>query len=44
LHRAATNLVEHAVRFGAEAVTRLRVSADQLTIDVETTDPAFRRR
>jgi uncharacterized protein YbjQ (UPF0145 family) len=44
LHRAVTNLMEHAVRFGAEAVTRLRVSADQLTIDVETTAPAFRRR
>ena len=27
LHRAVTNLVENAVRFGAEAVIRLRVSA-----------------
>ena len=30
LHRSVTNLVENAVRFGAEAVIRLRVSADQL--------------
>jgi signal transduction histidine kinase len=41
LHRAVTNLVEHAVRFGAEAVTRLRVSADQLTIDVEDDGPGI---
>src|SRR5438105_9398553 len=41
LHRAVTNLVENAVRFGAEAVIRLRVSADQLTIDVEDDGPGI---
>ena len=39
LHRAVTNLVENAVRFGAEAV--IRVSADQLTIDVEDDGPGI---
>ncbi len=41
LHRAVTNLVENAVRFGAEAVIRLRISADQLTIDVEDDGPGI---
>ena len=41
LHRSVTNLVENAVRFGAEAVIRLRVSADQLTIDVEDDGPGI---
>ena len=41
LHRAITNLVENAVRFGAEAVIRLRVSADQFTIDVEDDGPGI---
>jgi signal transduction histidine kinase len=41
LHRAVTNLVENAVRFGAEAVIRLRVSQDQLTIDVEDDGPGI---
>jgi signal transduction histidine kinase len=41
LHRAVTNLVENAVRFGAEAVIRLRVATDQLTIDVEDDGPGI---
>ena len=41
LHRAVTNLVENAVRFGAEAVIRLRVSADICTIDVEDDGPGI---
>lgn len=41
LHRSVTNLVENAVRFGAEATIRLRVSADQLTIDVEDDGPGI---
>jgi signal transduction histidine kinase len=41
LHRAVTNLVENAVRFGAEAVIRLRVSQDELTIDVEDDGPGI---
>ena len=41
LQRAVTNLVENAVRFGAEAVIRLRGSADQLTIDVEDDGPGI---
>jgi signal transduction histidine kinase len=41
LHRAVTNLVENAVRFGAEAVIRLRVSTDELTIDVEDDGPGI---
>ena len=41
LHRAVTNLVENAVRFGAEAVIRLHVSPDQLTIDVEDDGPGI---
>lgn len=41
LHRSVTNVVENAVRFGAEAVIRLRVTADQLTIDVEDDGPGI---
>ncbi|MET3840174.1 ATP-binding protein [Bradyrhizobium sp. OAE829] len=41
LHRSVTNLVENAVRFGAEAVIRLRVSDDQITIDVEDDGPGI---
>jgi len=35
LHRSITNLVENAVRFGAEATIRLRMSTDTATIDIE---------
>jgi signal transduction histidine kinase len=41
LHRAVTNLVENAVRFGAEAVIRLHVAADHFTIDVEDDGPGI---
>ncbi|MBR1212510.1 ATP-binding protein [Bradyrhizobium sp. JYMT SZCCT0180] len=41
LHRSVTNLVENAVRFGAEATIRLRVSDDQITIDVEDDGPGI---
>jgi signal transduction histidine kinase len=41
LHRSITNLVENAVRFGAEAAIRLRVSPDSLTIDVEDDGPGI---
>lgn len=41
LHRAVTNLVENAVRFGAEAVIRLDVAADHFTIDVEDDGPGI---
>ena len=41
LHRAVTNLVENAVRFGTEAAIRLRASADELTIDVEDDGPGI---
>src|SRR3954451_16504984 len=41
LHRSVTNLVENAVRFGAEAMIRLRVAADRLTIDVEDDGPGI---
>jgi hypothetical protein len=41
LHRSVTNLVENAVRFGGEAAIRLRVAADQLTIDVEDDGPGI---
>ena len=41
LHRSVTNLVENAVRFGAEAVIRLGVSADIVTIDVEDDGPGI---
>ncbi len=41
LHRAVTNLVENAMRFGAEATIRLRVTADHFTIDVEDDGPGI---
>jgi signal transduction histidine kinase len=41
LHRSVTNLVENAVRFGAEATIRLDLSADQLIIDVEDDGPGI---
>jgi signal transduction histidine kinase len=41
LHRSITNLVENAVRFGAEATIRLRISPDSLTIDVEDDGPGI---
>jgi signal transduction histidine kinase len=41
LHRSVTNLVENAVRFGAEATIRLRISEDQLIIDVEDDGPGI---
>jgi signal transduction histidine kinase len=41
LHRSITNLVENAVRFGAEATVRLDVSPDDLTIDVEDDGPGI---
>lgn len=41
LLRSVTNLVENAVRFGAEATIRLRTSQDQVTIDVEDDGPGI---
>src|SRR5258707_7003650 len=41
LHRSVTNLVENAVRFGAEAVIRLRMSSDTATIDIEDDGPGI---
>jgi signal transduction histidine kinase len=41
LHRSITNLVENAVRFGAEAIVCLTVSPDRLTIDVEDDGPGI---
>jgi signal transduction histidine kinase len=41
LHRSVTNLVENAVRFGAEATIRLRVSPDTVTIEVEDDGPGI---
>jgi signal transduction histidine kinase len=41
LHRSITNLVENAVRFGAEATIRLRVSPDTVTIEVEDDGPGI---
>jgi signal transduction histidine kinase len=41
LHRSVTNLVENAVRFGAEAVIRLHVAPDQVTIDIEDDGPGI---
>ena len=41
LHRSVTNLVENAVRFGAEATIRLRVSPDIVTIEVEDDGPGI---
>jgi len=41
LHRSVTNLVENAVRYGAEAIIRLRVSPDTATIEVEDDGPGI---
>jgi signal transduction histidine kinase len=41
LHRAVTNLVENAVRFGAEATIRLRSSPQQILIEVEDDGPGI---
>jgi signal transduction histidine kinase len=41
LHRSITNLVENAVRFGAEAAIRLSVSPNTVTIDVEDDGPGI---
>ncbi|MDB5551847.1 MAG: sensor histidine kinase [Rhizobium sp.] len=41
LHRSVTNLVENAVRFGAEATIRLSVSPNTVTIDVEDDGPGI---
>jgi signal transduction histidine kinase len=41
LHRAVTNLVENAVKFGAEALIRLRISPQAVTIEVEDDGPGI---
>jgi signal transduction histidine kinase len=41
LHRSVTNLVENAVRFGAEARLRLVVAQDLITIEVEDDGPGI---
>jgi signal transduction histidine kinase len=41
LHRSVTNVVENAVKFGAEATIRLGVSPDTVTIDVEDDGPGI---
>jgi len=41
LHRAITNLVENAARFGAEVAIRLRVSPQTVTIEVEDDGPGI---
>jgi signal transduction histidine kinase len=41
LHRSVTNLVENAVRYGAEATIRLTVSPDTATIEVEDDGPGI---
>lgn len=41
LHRGVTNLVENAVRFGAEVTIRLDVSGTNLVIDVEDDGPGI---
>lgn len=41
LHRGVTNLVENAVRFGAEVTIRLDVAGTNLTIDVEDDGPGI---
>jgi signal transduction histidine kinase len=41
LHRGVTNLVENAVRFGADVTIRLDVSGGRLTIDVEDDGPGI---
>lgn len=41
LHRGVTNLVENAVRFGAEVTIRLDVAGTKLVIDVEDDGPGI---
>jgi signal transduction histidine kinase len=41
LHRSVTNLVENAVRFGAETTIRLRMSPHTATIEVEDDGPGI---
>ena len=41
LHRSVTNLVENAVKFGAEATIHLIASADVMTIEVEDDGPGI---
>src|ERR1700744_3583684 len=41
LHRSVTNLVENAVKFGAEATVRLIASSDVMTIEVEDDGPGI---
>jgi signal transduction histidine kinase len=41
LHRSVTNLVENAVKFGAEATIRLVMSPDDITIEVEDDGPGI---
>lgn len=41
LHRGVTNLVENAVRFGAEVTIRLDVDGTRLVIDVEDDGPGI---
>jgi signal transduction histidine kinase len=41
LHRSVTNLVENAVRYGAEATVRLIASPDLMTIEVEDDGPGI---
>jgi signal transduction histidine kinase len=41
LHRSITNLVENAVKFGAEATIRLKLARDIVTIDVEDDGPGI---
>jgi signal transduction histidine kinase len=41
LHRSVTNLVENAIKFGAEATVRLIASPDVMTIEVEDDGPGI---
>jgi signal transduction histidine kinase len=41
LNRSITNLVENAVRFGAEVTIRLRMSPDTVTVEVEDDGPGI---
>jgi signal transduction histidine kinase len=41
LHRSVTNLVENAVKFGAEATVRLVASPDAVIIEVEDDGPGI---
>jgi len=41
LHRAITNLVENAVRFGAEVTIRLKTSPQSVAIEVEDDGPGI---